>query len=280
MSNNIRDELVRLQDQVFDNVKLQRNRESSRRNKNRVLESISENANVELYTVHVYGSIVMPNKQKKSYEEIILHNFSSLELDRRRPRYKLEVKWLGFNSSENTFQDLIALYEDLPLLVPRFIMEEVKDEYTKEAFLQLLREHDKNEETKKSKKKGKPKRKNIVRYLKKTNFAIPSSGNTVGWYEEEKDILAKLILKYGCGKYDDYLSLPYLPFRSKQQMSTQIQRMLNIQSIGIFHGLRFEVKVAQRFLEDVLGITSFHKNLPGKFNMLQEKNKILEQFKS
>eukprot|EP00924_Labyrinthula_sp_SR-Ha-C_P009241 augustus_masked-scaffold_2-processed-gene-17.42-mRNA-1 protein AED:1.00 eAED:1.00 QI:0/0/0/0/1/1/5/0/767 len=35
MSNNIRDELVRLQDQVFDNVKLQRDRESSRRNKNR-----------------------------------------------------------------------------------------------------------------------------------------------------------------------------------------------------------------------------------------------------
>eukprot|EP00924_Labyrinthula_sp_SR-Ha-C_P001017 snap_masked-scaffold_7-processed-gene-10.34-mRNA-1 protein AED:1.00 eAED:1.00 QI:0/0/0/0/1/1/2/0/79 len=63
-------------------------------------------------------------------------------------------------------------------------------------------------------------------------------------------------------------------------MSTQIQQMLNIQSIGIFHGLRFEVKVAQRFLEEVLGSTSFHKNLPKKFHMLQEKNKILEQFKS
>eukprot|EP00924_Labyrinthula_sp_SR-Ha-C_P007801 snap_masked-scaffold_28-processed-gene-3.22-mRNA-1 protein AED:1.00 eAED:1.00 QI:0/-1/0/0/-1/1/1/0/92 len=91
---------------------------------------------------------------------------------------------------------------------------------------------------------GKPRRRNIIRFLKKTNFSLPDVGNTIGWYEEEKDILAKLILKYGCGKCEDYLSFPYLPFCSKQQMSTQIQRMLNIQSVGIFHDLPFEVKLA------------------------------------
>eukprot|EP00924_Labyrinthula_sp_SR-Ha-C_P012509 snap_masked-scaffold_10-processed-gene-8.10-mRNA-1 protein AED:1.00 eAED:1.00 QI:0/-1/0/0/-1/1/1/0/92 len=56
--------------------------------------------------------------------------------------------------------------------------------------------------------------------------------------------------------------------------------MLSIQSIGIFHGLWFEVKVAELILEGISGITSFYKNLHGKFNMLQEKNKILGQLKS
>eukprot|EP00924_Labyrinthula_sp_SR-Ha-C_P001013 snap_masked-scaffold_7-processed-gene-10.35-mRNA-1 protein AED:1.00 eAED:1.00 QI:0/-1/0/0/-1/1/1/0/109 len=109
----------------------------------------------------------------------------------------MEVKWLGFDSSDNDFQDLISFYEDLPLLVRRFTMEEVKNKYTKEALLQLLRRHDKKEGTKKSKKRGKPKRKNIIRFLKKTKFVLSNAGNKIGWYEEEKDILAKLILKYG-----------------------------------------------------------------------------------
>eukprot|EP00924_Labyrinthula_sp_SR-Ha-C_P000181 snap_masked-scaffold_39-processed-gene-2.53-mRNA-1 protein AED:1.00 eAED:1.00 QI:0/0/0/0/1/1/2/0/84 len=82
-------------------------------------------------------------------KKLFVHNFSiesiiSLRvMHGRRPRYELEDKCLGFSSSDNTFQDLLILYEDLPFLVRRFINEEVKDEHTKEALLQLLQKYDK-----------------------------------------------------------------------------------------------------------------------------------------
>eukprot|EP00924_Labyrinthula_sp_SR-Ha-C_P001769 snap_masked-scaffold_64-processed-gene-0.32-mRNA-1 protein AED:1.00 eAED:1.00 QI:0/-1/0/0/-1/1/1/0/76 len=69
---------------------------------------------------------------------------------------------------------------------------------------------------KKNKKRGKPKKKKVIRFLKMTNFNLPNSGNIIGWYEEEKTILPKLTLRHRWGKYDDYLSLPYLPFQSKK----------------------------------------------------------------
>eukprot|EP00924_Labyrinthula_sp_SR-Ha-C_P012511 snap_masked-scaffold_10-processed-gene-8.11-mRNA-1 protein AED:1.00 eAED:1.00 QI:0/-1/0/0/-1/1/1/0/81 len=65
----------------------------------------------------------------------------------------MEIKWLGFNSSDNTFQDSISLYEDPPLSVRRCNIEEVTGKYTKESLLQPLRKHGKNGGKKIAKKK-------------------------------------------------------------------------------------------------------------------------------
>eukprot|EP00924_Labyrinthula_sp_SR-Ha-C_P004817 augustus_masked-scaffold_1-processed-gene-13.43-mRNA-1 protein AED:0.42 eAED:0.43 QI:0/-1/0/1/-1/1/1/0/622 len=161
-SNHIRDELDKIQDQVSNNVKLQRDRENSRRNRNRgpmlqfsagdyvlisehgtlnatektrlnwmgpyqVLESISENVYIvesllgKRRTVHgarmwFYSDAQPPNR--KQMKKLFVHNFSSLEVENiislrvtqgRRPRYELEVKWLGFSSTDNTFQNQLIL---------------------------------------------------------------------------------------------------------------------------------------------------------------------------
>eukprot|EP00924_Labyrinthula_sp_SR-Ha-C_P011179 snap_masked-scaffold_81-processed-gene-0.30-mRNA-1 protein AED:1.00 eAED:1.00 QI:0/-1/0/0/-1/1/1/0/540 len=116
------------------------------------------------------------------------------------------------------------------------------------------------------------------RFLKVRNINKIPEGNTVGWFPEEKFILECLVIKFGCGCYTGYLSSNALPYRSKQQMSTQLQRMLDLQAIGLFHGLKFRMEDAREFLSTHFGIKSFHKSLPGSFNTALEKEHILQLF--
>eukprot|EP00924_Labyrinthula_sp_SR-Ha-C_P000132 snap_masked-scaffold_39-processed-gene-1.46-mRNA-1 protein AED:1.00 eAED:1.00 QI:0/0/0/0/1/1/2/0/142 len=67
---------------------------------------------------------------------------------------------------------------------------------------------------------------------KDENLDFVPRRNTLGWLPEEKNIFRLLIMKFGSGKYTEYLEGNHLPFRSKQQISTQIQRLYNLQSIG------------------------------------------------
>eukprot|EP00924_Labyrinthula_sp_SR-Ha-C_P011166 snap_masked-scaffold_81-processed-gene-0.10-mRNA-1 protein AED:1.00 eAED:1.00 QI:0/0/0/0/1/1/2/0/170 len=79
-------------------------------------------------------------------------------------------------------------------------------------------------------------------------------------------------MKFGSGRYLDYLERNYLPFRSKQQISTKIQRLCNLQSIDLMFtnlGLSFkntlESKQCIKIYQDVLTRT-------------QKKIKILSLF--
>eukprot|EP00924_Labyrinthula_sp_SR-Ha-C_P007868 snap_masked-scaffold_28-processed-gene-4.20-mRNA-1 protein AED:1.00 eAED:1.00 QI:0/-1/0/0/-1/1/1/0/90 len=71
----------------------------------------------------------------------------------------------------------------------------------------------------------------------------------------------------------------HLPYRTKQQVNTQIQSILNLQAISMFYNLKFDLIEAREYLCTELGINKFHKNLPGRSNMFSEKYVFLNQFK-
>eukprot|EP00924_Labyrinthula_sp_SR-Ha-C_P001921 snap_masked-scaffold_30-processed-gene-2.23-mRNA-1 protein AED:1.00 eAED:1.00 QI:0/-1/0/0/-1/1/1/0/105 len=48
----------------------------------------------------------------------------------------------------------------------------------------------------------------------------------------------------------------------------------------MFHGLHFDLYDAREYLKEDMGITKFHKNLPGKTNMFSERDAFLRVFKS
>ena len=73
------------------------------------------------------GRMFVPKEILKS---IYVHDFESLEIDeikkikiakvKKRPKYVAEVKWLGFEESFNSEQDM--LYEDVPLMVKQYVL--------------------------------------------------------------------------------------------------------------------------------------------------------------
>eukprot|EP00924_Labyrinthula_sp_SR-Ha-C_P010578 snap_masked-scaffold_102-processed-gene-0.22-mRNA-1 protein AED:1.00 eAED:1.00 QI:0/-1/0/0/-1/1/1/0/81 len=74
-----------------------------------------------------------------------------------------------------------------------------------------------------------------------------------GWLLEEKKVLKSPIQILGCGMYTSNIELETLPYRSKQQIYTQIQKQLNIQSISFLHGLKFDVDKVSTYLDAYRG---------------------------
>ena len=97
------------------------------------------------------GRMFVPKEILKS---IYVHDFESLEIDeikkikivkvKRRPKYVAEVKWLGFEESFNSEQDLRMLYEDVPLMVKQYVLSaRVKmPKLERESLKRLLHEWD------------------------------------------------------------------------------------------------------------------------------------------
>eukprot|EP00924_Labyrinthula_sp_SR-Ha-C_P003686 snap_masked-scaffold_3-processed-gene-2.39-mRNA-1 protein AED:0.48 eAED:0.48 QI:0/-1/0/1/-1/1/1/0/1861 len=220
---------------------------------------------------------------------LFVHNFSALEVEKlisirtsegRRPEYQLRVRWLGFTSKSDTWESLESLYQDIPIMVRNFIEQKVEDESFKTHLLVQLGAIDKKKYQKKQNRRLKLNRMFTTRFHKIKNYELLPSGNTIGWFPQEKEVLNSLVMKFGSGNYAEYKQFPYLPYRSKQQMSTQIQKSINLQSFGIFHGLRFDLDQAREFLREHFGIQKFHRNLPGRFNTYSEKDQMIKLFKA
>eukprot|EP00924_Labyrinthula_sp_SR-Ha-C_P003711 snap_masked-scaffold_3-processed-gene-2.9-mRNA-1 protein AED:1.00 eAED:1.00 QI:0/0/0/0/1/1/2/0/356 len=218
-----------------------------------------------------------------------VHNFQSLELEKflgiRFPQgikahCEIRTRWLGFDENEDTWQDFELMYQDLPVLVRRYVEDEVHDQGKRVHLLVLMENIDKKKyDTKKNRIRNLKLNKIQLRHTKLRQIDRAPEGNMLGWYLEEKIFLEALVLKYGCGCYVDYLRTNTLPFRSKQQIATQLQRLLNLQTIGIFHELKFKISEARGFLSKHFGITGMYKNLPRSLNTLLEKEHILQLFK-
>eukprot|EP00924_Labyrinthula_sp_SR-Ha-C_P002067 snap_masked-scaffold_99-processed-gene-0.25-mRNA-1 protein AED:1.00 eAED:1.00 QI:0/-1/0/0/-1/1/1/0/756 len=220
----------------------------------------------------------------ENLKALFTRNFQSLEIDKIKkiqlrgndaPSYYVFLSWLGFDSQHDSWEPLDVIYKDVPLLVRSFT-EKMRSTYRKDAILAYLNKLDNHSS------EGEPllRRARAVNYKSTTNFALDERSNTLGWYEEEKEVLVCLVKRFGCGNYEKFQSRPYLPFRSKQQITTQIQSILNLQSISMFHGLHFDLYDAREYLKEEMGITKFHKNLPGKANMFSERDAFIRVFKS
>eukprot|EP00924_Labyrinthula_sp_SR-Ha-C_P002066 augustus_masked-scaffold_99-processed-gene-0.2-mRNA-1 protein AED:1.00 eAED:1.00 QI:0/0/0/0/1/1/3/0/1782 len=242
-----------------------------------------------------YGS--RPPTMNPKLKSLFIHNISELEVDNihrirlttgQEAKYEALVSWRGFERSRDTWQDLTLLYEDLSQMVRGYVEANLLSSSMKNNILteldildaKRLEKIKSNKTQKRTKKGGKNKVAALIQhnFHKVWNTADNKESKTLGWYDQEKDVLKALILKFGCGNYEAYSKSPFLPNRSKQQISSQIQRLLGLQAIGLFHGKHFEVEAARKFLEDNFGIKGFHKNLPGKLNLFQEKEEVLRQF--
>eukprot|EP00924_Labyrinthula_sp_SR-Ha-C_P015273 snap_masked-scaffold_9-processed-gene-13.45-mRNA-1 protein AED:0.89 eAED:0.89 QI:0/0/0/0.5/1/1/2/0/405 len=214
------------------------------------------------------------NKKLKS---LFIHNYQSLEVDKimdikfsegNNPIYLLKIRWLGFDPDSDTWEPLISIYQDLPILVRKYIEDELLDESFKKHLLLVLEKAEKKEyDPLKKSKTSRVRRINAIHNVEKVE-----KSNTLGWFQEEKRILEQLVHKFGSGKYEDYEN------KSKQQLSTQLQRLMNLQSIGLFHGLRFEPAKGKEFLTNKFGIVEFHRNIPGRFNLAAERGFLLDLF--
>eukprot|EP00924_Labyrinthula_sp_SR-Ha-C_P002337 augustus_masked-scaffold_16-processed-gene-1.7-mRNA-1 protein AED:0.39 eAED:0.39 QI:0/0/0/1/1/1/2/0/539 len=223
-------------------------------------------------------------------KSLFAHNFQSLEVEsiieirltRSAPvYYEVKVRWLGFQESDDTWEHLVSIYKYLSLMVRSFVENDLSDVFQKNSLLTYLHKLD-QDQLNVSEDIVAQKPDDLifqVRYIKTTNKDYLEQSRTLGWFQIEKEIFSLLVARYGCGKYEDYINSGALPFRSKQQLSSQLQSLLKIQSIGISHGLKFIIADANKFLADELGITTFHKNLPEKLNMLKEKEQIIRRFK-
>eukprot|EP00924_Labyrinthula_sp_SR-Ha-C_P004934 snap_masked-scaffold_1-processed-gene-16.34-mRNA-1 protein AED:1.00 eAED:1.00 QI:0/0/0/0/1/1/2/0/586 len=184
------------------------------------------------------------------------------------PIYLLKIRWLGFDPDSDTWEPLISIYQDLPILVRKYIEDELLDESVKKHLLLVLEKADKKEyDHLKKNKTSRVRRINAIYNVEKVE-----KSNASGWFQEEKRILEQLVHKFGSGKYEDYEN------KSKQQLSTQLQRLMNLQSIGLFHGLRFKPAKAKEFLKNKFGIVEFHRNIPGRFNLAAERGFLLDLF--
>eukprot|EP00924_Labyrinthula_sp_SR-Ha-C_P000049 maker-scaffold_60-snap-gene-0.53-mRNA-1 protein AED:0.62 eAED:0.63 QI:0/0/0/1/0/0/2/0/860 len=219
----------------------------------------------------------------KNLKALFVHNFQSLEINRIKKiqlfsspsvEYRVRVSWLGFSAESDTWKPLDTIYRDVPLPVRDFV-NKIKNKYRKDALLSHLQNLDATSQ------RGNTniRRANLLNFKATTNFNLNETRNTLGWFDEEKNILCCLIKKFGCGNYDKYNMNSHLPYLTKQQVTTQIQSILNLQAISIFHNLKFDLFEAREYLRTELGINKFHKNLPGKANMFSEKDAFLKQFK-
>eukprot|EP00924_Labyrinthula_sp_SR-Ha-C_P001903 maker-scaffold_30-snap-gene-2.64-mRNA-1 protein AED:0.49 eAED:0.55 QI:0/0/0/1/0/0/2/0/174 len=160
----------------------------------------------------------------ESLKALFTHNFQALEIDKIKkfqlrgnstPEYQILITWLGFDSQNDSWEALDVIYRDVPLLVRSFV-NKMRNNYRKDAILAYLRRLDNNS----SEGEALLRQTTAVNYKSTTNFALDENSNTLGWYEEEKGVLVCLVKRFGCGNYKKFQSQTYLPFRSKQQIST------------------------------------------------------------
>eukprot|EP00924_Labyrinthula_sp_SR-Ha-C_P001378 snap_masked-scaffold_44-processed-gene-1.62-mRNA-1 protein AED:0.40 eAED:0.40 QI:0/-1/0/1/-1/1/1/0/703 len=181
----------------------------------------------------------------KNLKALFVHNFQSLEINRIKKiqlfsspsvEYRVRVSSLGFSAESDTWKPLDTIYRDVPLLVRDFV-NKIKNKYRKDALLSHLQQLDATSQ------RGNTniRRANLSNFKATTNFNLNETRNTLGWFDEEKNILCCLVKKFGCGNYDKYNMNFHLPYRTKQQVTTQIQSILNLQAISIFHNLKFDL---------------------------------------
>eukprot|EP00924_Labyrinthula_sp_SR-Ha-C_P002903 snap_masked-scaffold_13-processed-gene-10.40-mRNA-1 protein AED:0.90 eAED:0.91 QI:0/0/0/0.66/1/1/3/0/589 len=181
----------------------------------------------------------------------------------RRPEYQVLIKWLGFEDTKNSWHPLKEVYNRIPNLIRRYINGGSDlTAFEKEAILHNLWKWDKEEQEEKGKNKTKRKKKSI-RAKRLHLLQNKQAPRTRGWLIEEKEVLKSAIQLLGCGMYSSYMERNILPYRSKQQIYTQIQKQLNIQSIGFLHGLKIDVDKVRLYLDEYWGSKEYKVRKPG-----------------
>ena len=235
------------------------------------------------------SSFIPPPKWKNIY----VQNFEALEVDEivnitlntkvKTPYYQVEIKWLGFEEVDNTFQRLEPVYEDLPLLVRKFLKNTDRLTITQKTEIERYLLRLDRKELAKYKKRQPRKRKIKARAVippklptgyQRVLINRQSQPRSLGWHNIEKKILCLAIAKYGSGNYKEIERRGLLPFKTTQQMYTQAQRQMNIQSIGLLRGINLHVDVVRQYFDNYFRSRKFHKKDLGEHLTENEKTAL------
>eukprot|EP00924_Labyrinthula_sp_SR-Ha-C_P011424 augustus_masked-scaffold_46-processed-gene-0.3-mRNA-1 protein AED:1.00 eAED:1.00 QI:0/0/0/0/1/1/3/0/932 len=164
-------------------------------------------------------------------KSLFIHNFAQLEVEKilqiktvgsRNPQYKLKVRWLGFSSKSDTWEPLIILYQDIPVMVRRFIEKSIHDEDFKVYLFNYLGDIDRKKFQKKQNRVLRLNRISKKQVYKVENYTLIQTGNTLGRFPQEKKVLNALVMKFGLGNYSLYKAFPHLPFRSQEEFHLDV----------------------------------------------------------
>eukprot|EP00924_Labyrinthula_sp_SR-Ha-C_P000042 augustus_masked-scaffold_60-processed-gene-0.71-mRNA-1 protein AED:0.69 eAED:0.69 QI:0/-1/0/1/-1/1/1/0/2071 len=159
-----------------------------------------------------------------------------------------EVKWRGFPTSDNTFEPVTIMFEDLPSLVNQFIRDNPgvlsKELY---QYLKVMYPDAFEEEVSGSLNSlyamSEKEESSYVKKLIYGKVVINELGqwNYLNWSTYEVEALRFGVLNHGFG---DFIALKkYVPGKNKQQVYTKLQKLVGRQSLKVYHGLYLDVDV-------------------------------------
>lgn len=134
--------------------------------------------------------------------------------------------------------------------------------------------HEKTTSSSSSKKKTNNNNKNIQQSKSLFNFS-----QAPGWNEEENRILRLGIMKFGVGSWSTIHRSGILPGKNFAQLYIQTQRMLGVQSLAPFNGIRLDTDVVRRDFEKLAEEISKKSNASSSSESLKKSKKESQQKK-
>eukprot|EP00924_Labyrinthula_sp_SR-Ha-C_P004884 snap_masked-scaffold_1-processed-gene-15.23-mRNA-1 protein AED:0.47 eAED:0.47 QI:0/-1/0/1/-1/1/1/0/1610 len=155
----------------------------------------------------------------------------------------VRVAWKGFDELRDTWETLVIIFEDVPLLLKQYFELNKENDLVKEAVY-LLKTLFPTSEWISSFNIFAVKDEVYIeleewkhKLLKGKIFVAPNGRwSQEGWSQVEFNILNILVMKFGMGSFSEYRK--YLPGKNKQQMYNKMQRYIGVQSLEHFQGLK------------------------------------------
>ena len=145
--------------------------------------------------------------------------------------YEVLVSWKGFEKEDESYEPILDMYKYVPDLLSNFI-DKLKESKLKKRLEKYLKKEAKTEKINRISYKEDP---------EEGLYTDRESMNTHGWLPIELRILKLCILKYGVGNYKQMLGRLHIPSKNKAQLYARTQRLLGVQAIREYHGIKLDV---------------------------------------
>ena len=195
------------------------------------------------------GTDFVPNER---LQELFVSDWGELEVRELRSlrkeggHFEIETFWLGFE--EPTWETIPHLDQFIPNSVTDFLEEGKRQTRETRLFTQAIRSRE-------------PRADHLEDHDPVVG-RIQLEGNTEGWEPEEDEILRSCMAKFGVGRFHNIQQNSYLPFRSRQQLSTRMKTLLGTQSYETFVGIHCWADKVKQYNKERYG-TDFYKNPTG-----------------
>eukprot|EP00924_Labyrinthula_sp_SR-Ha-C_P002665 snap_masked-scaffold_13-processed-gene-3.32-mRNA-1 protein AED:1.00 eAED:1.00 QI:0/0/0/0/1/1/2/0/1264 len=218
-----------------------------------------------------------------STRAVFLNDKGKLEVERAydikktvEGELQLKIKWKGFPQSSSTWESAVVMFEDIPLVVVRFLKRHGSE--LAEECLQFLRSLYPDSEYWNHEEVRQVKTSNLGMFdslkdkmLRGTIFVnTQNEWYQVNWSQYEFQMLRRAVLRHGMGNFVEILKL--VRGKNKQQVYTKLQRVLKRQSLELYHGLKIDIITVSKNNESLNNGHYFKLRMPRT-----EEQKLMER---